>query len=59
MKKLLAGICIVLALVLLFPIALLMVLSIPAYAAETLLFLVTVHWSIVLGVDLVYVIRCR
>lgn len=47
------------ALVLLFPIVLLMVLSIPAYAAETLLFLVTVHWSIVLSVDLIYVIRCR
>ena len=47
------------AMVLLFPIALLMVLSIPVYAAETLLFLVTIHWSIVLSVDLIYVIRGR
>lgn len=44
----------------LFPIALLLVLSDPSYAIETLMFLVVVHWSAVLIADLVYTIKwCR
>lgn len=45
------------AMVLLFPISLLLVLSDPLYSVETLLFLVVVHWSIILITDLIYVIR--
>ena len=44
----------------LFPIALLLVLSDPSYAIETLMFLVVVHWSAVLIADFVYTIKwCR
>ncbi len=45
------------AMVALFPIALILVLSDPSYSIETLLFLVIAHWSTVLVVDLIYVIR--
>ena len=45
------------ALVLLFPMSFLLVLSDPRYSVETLVFLVVVHWSIVLIADLIYVIR--
>ncbi len=44
------------AMVFLFPIALLLVLSDPVYCIETMMFLVVIHWSIVLIVDFVYVI---
>lgn len=44
----------------LFPIALLLVLSDPSYAIETLMLLVVVHWSAVLIADFVYTIKwCR
>ena len=43
--------------ILFFPIALILVLSDPSYCVETLLFLVVAHWSTVLIVDLLYVIR--
>lgn len=42
---------------LLFPIALLLILSDPNYSVECLLFLVVVHWFIVLFADFVYVIK--
>ena len=45
------------AMVLLLPIVLVLVLSDPSYCVETLLFLVVAHWSTVLVVDLVYVIK--
>lgn len=45
------------ALMLLFPIALIMVLSDHSYSIETLMFLVVAHWSIVLIADLIYVIK--
>ena len=45
------------AMVCLFPIALLLVLSYPAYSVETLMFLVVAHWSIVLIAYLIYVIK--
>ena len=43
--------------VLLFPIALILVLSAPSYCVETLLFLIVAHWTTVLIVDLIYVIK--
>lgn len=43
--------------VLLFPIALILVLSDPLYCIETLMFLVVAHWFIVLVADLIYVIK--
>lgn len=43
--------------IVLFPIALIMVLSDPSYCIETMMFLVVSHWSIVLIADLIYVIR--
>ena len=46
------------ALVALFPIALLLVLSDPQYAIETVMFLVVVHWAIVLIADSVLVLQC-
>ncbi len=46
------------ALVALFPIALLLVLSDPQYAIETVMFLVAVHWAIVLIADSVLVLQC-
>ena len=45
------------ALVFLFPIALLLILSDPSYCIETMMLLIVVHWSIFLIVDLIYVIR--
>lgn len=42
--------------VLLFPIALICVLSDHLYSIETLMFLVVIHWSVVLIADLIYVI---
>lgn len=45
------------ALVVLFPIALLLVLSDPQYAIETVMLLVVVHWSIVLIADSVLVLQ--
>lgn len=45
------------ALMFLFPIALLLVLSDSSYCIETMMFLIVVHWSVVLIVDLIYVIR--
>jgi len=45
------------AMVLLLPIVLVLVLSDPSYCVETLLFLVVAHWSTVLVVDLIYVIK--
>ena len=45
------------ALVALFPIALLLVLSDPQYAIETVRFLVVVHWAIVLIADSVLVLQ--
>lgn len=41
-------------LLLLFPITLLLVMSDPNYAVETLLFLVVAHWSVFLLVNLIY-----
>ena len=41
----------------LFPVALLLVLSDPNYAIETLTLLIVVHWSAVLIADLAYVIK--
>lgn len=40
-----------------FPIALILVLSDPLYSIETLMFLVVIHWSVVLIADLIYVIK--
>lgn len=45
------------AMVVLFPIALILVLSDPSYCIETMMFLVVAHWFIVLIADLIYVIR--
>ena len=45
------------ALVVLFPIALLLVLSDPQYAIETVMFLVVVHWAIVLIADSVLALQ--
>ena len=45
------------ALLALFPIAFLLVLSDPQYAIETVMLLVVVHWSIVLIVDSVLVLQ--
>lgn len=45
------------AMVVLFPIALILVISDPSYCIETMMFLVVAHWSIVLIADLIYVIR--
>lgn len=45
------------AMVLIFPIALMLVLSDPLYSIETLMFLVVVHWSVVLIADLIYVVK--
>ena len=44
-------------LLLLFPIALLLVMSDPNYAVETLMFLVVIHWSVFLLVNLIYSIK--
>ena len=41
-------------LLLLFPITLLLIMSDPNYAVETLLFLVVAHWSVFLLVNLIY-----
>ena len=43
--------------VILFPIALILVLSEPLYSVETIMFLVVVHWFTVLIADLVYVVK--
>ena len=43
--------------VLLFPVALMLVLSDPLYSIETLMLLVVVHWSTILIADLIYVIK--
>lgn len=43
--------------VLLFPIALISILSDHSYAVEDIMFLVVIHWSIVLISDLMYVIK--
>ena len=45
------------ALVFLFPVALLLVLSDPSYSIEALMFLLVAHWSSVLIADLIYVIK--
>lgn len=45
------------AMIFLFPIALLLILSDPLYCIETMMLLIVVHWSVVLIVDLIYVIR--
>ncbi|MBQ2921893.1 MAG: hypothetical protein IJE60_02185 [Tyzzerella sp.] len=45
------------AMVVLFPIALVLVMSDPSYCIETMMFLVVAHWSIVLIADLIYVIK--
>ena len=37
--------------------ALILVLSDPLYSIETLMFLVVIHWSVVLIADLIYVIK--
>lgn len=43
--------------VLVFPLTLVLVLSDPLYSVETLMFLVVIHWSVVLIADLIYVIK--
>ena len=43
--------------VILFPIALILVLSEPLYSVETIMFLVVAHWFTVLIADLVYVVK--
>lgn len=43
--------------VLLFPVALLLILSDPNYCVETFTFLVVIHWLACLIVDLVYMIQ--
>ncbi len=43
--------------VLLFPVAMLLILSEPNYCVETITFLAVAHWSVCLIVDLVYVIK--
>lgn len=45
------------AMVIVFPIALILVLSDPLYSIESLMFLVVIHWSVVLIADLIYVIK--
>lgn len=45
------------ALLLLFPAALLLVMSDPNYAVEALMFLVVIHWSVFLFVNLMYSIK--
>lgn len=42
---------------LLFPTALLLVLSDPNYAIETIIFLVVAHWSVFLIADLIYAVK--
>ena len=42
---------------LVFPIALILALSDPLYSIETIMFLVVIHWSVVLIADFVYVIK--
>lgn len=44
-------------LLLMFPVALLLVMSDPNYAVETLMFLVVVHWSVFLLVNLIYSVK--
>lgn len=44
-------------LLLLFPIALLLVLSDPNYAVEMLMFLIVTHWSVFLIANLIYAIK--
>lgn len=46
-----------LILLFLFPIALLLVLSDPNYAVETILFLIVAHWSVFLMANLIYVVK--
>lgn len=46
-----------LVMILMLPLALLLVLSDPNYAIETLIFLVVAHWTTVLVADLIYVIK--
>lgn len=46
-----------LVLLLLFPVALILVLSDPNYAIETILFLIVAHWSAFLIADLAYAVR--
>ena len=41
----------------LFPVALLLVLSDPNYAIETILFLIITHWSVFLIADLIYAVK--
>ena len=49
-----------LVLLLLFPIALLLVLSDPNYAVEAVLFLIVLHWSIFLLTSLIHAVKwCR
>lgn len=45
------------AMVIVFPIALILVLSDPLYSIESLMLLVVIHWSVVLIADLIYVIK--
>jgi len=45
------------ALLCLFPIALLLIISEPNYSIETIIFLAVVHWSAALVADLVYVVK--
>lgn len=45
------------AMVIVFPIALILVLSDPLYSIETLMFLVVIHWSVALIADLIYIIK--
>lgn len=45
------------AMVIVFPIALILVLSDLLYSIETLMLLVVIHWSVVLIADLIYVIK--
>ncbi len=44
-------------LLLLFPTALLLVLSDPNYAVETILFLIVLHWSVFLIANLIYAVK--
>ena len=45
------------ALLLLFPAALLLIVSDPGYAVEAVLFLVVVHWSVFLLASLIYSVK--
>lgn len=48
------------ALLLLFPTALLLIISDPNYAVEAMMLLVVIHWSVFLFVDLIYLVKwCR